>query len=109
MSPCPAPLSSNKVLWADLGLGLGLPGISILGQSLDSSDPQLSLFQIRGWETEKKDPLVLSFLLGTAVGEAENAALVRHGEKIEIFGQRSDWTSTEALPATLMPYHSYLT
>ena len=62
-----------------------------------------------GWETEKTDPLVLAFLLGTAVGAADNAALVRHGEKIKIFGQRSEWTSTAALPATLMPCLSNLT
>ena len=74
MPPCPAPLSSNKVLSADLGLGLGLPGLSTLCQSLDCSDPQLSLFWITGWETEKMDPLVLAFLLGTAVGAAHNAA-----------------------------------
>ena len=55
------------------------------------------------------DPLVLAFLLGTAVGAADNTALVGHGEKIEIFGQRSEWTSTVALPATLMPSLSNLT
>ena len=60
-------------------------------------------------KSEKTDPLVLAFLLGTAVGAADNAALVRHGEKIEIFGQRSESTSTVALPATLMLCLSNLT
>ena len=80
MSPCPAPLSSKKVLRVDLGLGLGLPGMSILGQSLDCSDPQLSLLRITGWEAEETDPLDLALLFGTAVGAANNAALVRHGK-----------------------------
>ena len=82
VSSSSAPLTSNKVLGADLvALGLGSPGgAAVLCQSLDRRDPQLSLLRIAGGKAEEAHPVFFALLFGVVVLAAHYGAPVWHGE-----------------------------